>query len=92
MTPNLKKVQRKLNVLLSQTKSAIPCHLDTSEVVVCIYGSVIEYFYDVQRNEAETVVMKVVSGIFFRYLHDTCIQYITIHKRIFLNKQEPCKF
>ena len=49
---------------LKFAKSAIPCHLDTSEVVVCIYGSVIEHFYDVQSNEAETVVMKVVSGIF----------------------------
>mgnify|MGYP001108286302 CR=1 FL=1 len=31
--------QRMLNVLLPGTKSAIHRHTDTSEVVVCIYGS-----------------------------------------------------
>lgn len=50
-----------LNVLLSQTKSAIPCHLDTSEVVVFIYGSAIERLYDKQSNETEMVVMKIGS-------------------------------
>lgn len=37
-----------LNVLLPETKSAIHRHTDTSEVVVCIYGSAIEPFYDEQ--------------------------------------------
>lgn len=55
--------QRMLNVLLSQTKSAIPCHLDTSEVVVCIYGFAIERFYDKQGKETEMVVMKAGSNI-----------------------------
>ena len=36
--------QRMLNVLLPGTKSAIHRHTDTSEVVVCIYGSAIERF------------------------------------------------
>ena len=35
-----------LNVLLSQTKSAIPRHTDTSKIVVCIYDYAIECFYD----------------------------------------------
>ena len=39
VTPNMKKVQRMLNVLLPETKSAIPLHTATSEVVMCIYGS-----------------------------------------------------
>lgn len=46
-----------LNVLLPRTKSAIPRHKDTSEVV-CIYGSAFERFYDDQGNEMEMVVMK----------------------------------
>lgn len=49
-----------------KTNSAIPCHLDTSEFVVCIYGSSIEHFYDEQVNETEMVVMKTgrdTSGI-----------------------------
>lgn len=50
--------QRMLNVLLLGTKSAIHRHTDTSEVVVCIYGSAIERFYDVQGNETGMVVMK----------------------------------
>ena len=49
-----------LNVLLPETKSAIPCHFDTSEVV-CTYVSDIERFYDEQGNETESVVMKVGS-------------------------------
>ncbi len=53
--------QRMLNVLLSGTKSAIHRHTDTSEVVVCIYGSAIERFYDEQGNETEMVVMKAGS-------------------------------
>lgn len=53
--------QRMLNVLLPGTKSAIHRHTDTSEVVVCIYGSAIERFYDEQGNETEMVVMKAGS-------------------------------
>lgn len=34
-----------------------------SEVVVCIYGSAIERFYDEQGNETEMVVMKAGSEI-----------------------------
>ena len=50
-----------LNVLLPGTKSAIHRHFDTSEVVVCIYGSAIERFYDEEGNETEMVVMKAGS-------------------------------
>lgn len=50
-----------LNFLLPGTKSAILRHTNTSEVVVCIYGSAIERFYDKQGNEAERVVMKAGS-------------------------------
>lgn len=53
--------QRMLNVLLPGTKSAIHHHTDTSEVVVCIYGSAVEWFYDEQGNETEIVVMKAGS-------------------------------
>ena len=45
-----KKEQRMFNVLLPETKSAILRHTDTSEVIVCIYGSAIECFYDEQGN------------------------------------------
>lgn len=55
--------QRMLNVLLPGTKSAIHCHTDTSEVVVCIYGSAKERFYDEEGNETEMVVMKAGSDI-----------------------------
>ena len=40
-----------LNVLLPGTKFAIHRHTDTSKIVVCIYGSTIERFYDEQSNE-----------------------------------------
>lgn len=53
--------QRMLNVLLPGTKSAIHWHTDTSEVVVCIYGSAIERFYDDEGNETEMVVMTAGS-------------------------------
>ena len=53
--------QRMLNVLLPGTKSAIHRHTDTSEVVVCIYGSAIERFYDDEGNETEMVVMTASS-------------------------------
>lgn len=55
--------QRMLNVLLPGTKSAIHKHSDTSEVVVCIYGSAIERFYDDQGNEMEMVIMRAGSDI-----------------------------
>ena len=55
--------QRMLNVLLPGSKSAIHRHTDTSEVVVCIYGSVIERFYDEEGKETEVVVMKAGSNI-----------------------------
>ena len=54
--------QRMLNVLLPGTKSAIHRHTDTSEVVVCIYGSAIERFYDDEGNETEMVVMTAGSN------------------------------
>lgn len=53
--------QRMLNVLLPGTKSAIHRHSNTSEVVICIYGSAIERFYDDQGNETEMVVMTAGS-------------------------------
>ena len=53
--------QRMLNVLLPGTKSAIHRHTDTSEVVVCIYGSAIERFYNDEGNETEMVVMTAGS-------------------------------
>lgn len=52
--------QRMLNVLLPGTKTPIHRHQDTSEVVVCIYGSAIERFYDADGNEIE--VVKMVAG------------------------------
>ena len=53
--------QRMLNVLLPTTKSAIHRHSDTSEVVICIYGSAIERFYNDEGNETEMVVMTAGS-------------------------------
>lgn len=53
--------QRMLNVLLPRTKSAIHRHTDTSEVVVCIYGSAFERFYDDEGNETEMVEMSAGS-------------------------------
>jgi cupin fold WbuC family metalloprotein len=53
--------QRMLNVLLPGTKSAVHRHTDTREVVVCIYGSAIERFYDDKGNETEMVVMTAGS-------------------------------
>lgn len=53
--------QRMLNVLLPTSKSAVHRHLDTTEVVICIYGSAIERFYDDEGNETEMVVMKAGS-------------------------------
>ena len=48
-----------LNFLLPGTKSAILRHTDTSEVVVCIYGSAIERFYDKQDNGTEMVFFRI---------------------------------
>lgn len=53
--------QRMLNVLLPGTKTPIHRHQDTSEVVVCIYGSAIERFYDADGIETEVVHMKAGS-------------------------------
>lgn len=53
--------QRMLNVLLPGTKSAIHRHTDTSGVVVCIYVSAIERFYDDEGNETEMMVMTAGS-------------------------------
>lgn len=53
--------QRMLNVLLPGTKSPIHRHNDTSEEVICIYGSAIERFYDDCGNETESVLMKAGS-------------------------------
>ena len=53
--------QRMLTVLLPTTKSAIHRHSDTSEVVICIYGSAIERFYDSDGNETEVVLMMAGS-------------------------------
>ena len=50
-----------LNVLMSGSKSDIHRHTDTSEVLVCIYGSAIKRFCDEQSNETEVVVMKAGS-------------------------------
>ncbi len=52
--------QRMLNVLMPGTKTAIHRHQDTSETVLCIYGSAIERFYDADGNETE--VVKMVAG------------------------------
>ena len=48
-----------LNVLLPETNSAFPCHTNTSEVIVCIYGSAIELFYDEQGNDIEMVNFQI---------------------------------
>ena len=53
--------QRMLNVLMPGTKTAIHRHQDTSETILCIYGSAIERFYDADGNETE--VVKMVAGV-----------------------------
>lgn len=52
--------QRMLNVLLPGSKTQIHRHQDTSEVVICIYGSVIERIYDENGREIEN--HKIVAG------------------------------
>lgn len=52
--------QRMLNVLLPGTKTAIHRHQNSSETVICIYGSAIERFYDENGNETE--VIKMIAG------------------------------
>lgn len=59
MTPSMKKEKLMLNVLLPERKSAIPRHTNTSEVIVCIYGSAIELFYDEQGNDIEMVNFQI---------------------------------
>lgn len=54
-------LNRMLNVLLPGTKFAIPLYADTYKIVVCIYPSAIERFYDEQGDETEMVVMKAGS-------------------------------
>lgn len=54
--------QRMLNVLLPGTKSAIHRHRNTSEVVICIYGSAIERFYDEQGNQTEEITLTAGGG------------------------------
>lgn len=51
-----------LNVLLLETMSVFPRHIDTSEFFVFIYGSAIERFHDKQGNDLEMVVMKAGSN------------------------------
>lgn len=49
---------------MPRTKSAISCHTNTSEVMICIYPSAIERFYDEQGNDLELVVMKAGNDTF----------------------------
>lgn len=56
-------LQRMLNVLLPGSKTQIHRHISTSEVVVCIYGSVIERLYDENGNEDRCVFLKAGSDI-----------------------------
>ena len=55
--------QRMLNVLLPGTKTTIHRHRDTSEVVICIYGSAIEKFYDSEGNETECIKMQAGTRV-----------------------------
>ena len=48
-----------LNVLLTGNKFAIYRHIDTSEVLVCIYGSAIERFYVKQGYKTEMVDFQI---------------------------------
>lgn len=54
---------RMLNILLPGTKTPIHRHTETSEVVVCIYGSAIERFYDADGKETVVVLMKAGTDI-----------------------------
>lgn len=53
--------QRMLNVLQPGTKTQIHRHRNSSETVLCIYGSAIERFYDEDGNETECVIIKAGS-------------------------------
>ena len=55
--------QRMLNVLLPGAKTPIHRHQDTSEVVICIYGSAIERFYDNEGNEIDVIRLAAGSDI-----------------------------
>ncbi len=55
--------QRMLNVLLPGTKTAIHRHRNSSETVLCIYGSAIERFYDESGKETQCVLMQAGSDI-----------------------------
>ncbi len=48
-------------MLLPSTKSAFHRQANRGELVVCIFGSVIERFYDDESNETYIVVMTVGS-------------------------------
>ena len=50
--------QRMLNILLPGTFVAPHKHEDTSEVVVCIYGTVIERLYDNEGREVQKIEMQ----------------------------------
>ena len=50
----------KFNIAHSAS-SAIPRHTNTPEVVVCIYGSPIERFYDKQGNGTEMVFFQILA-------------------------------
>lgn len=45
-------------------KYVIPRHTTTSEVVVCIYPSAIESFYDEQGNEMEIVCFQIENTMY----------------------------
>lgn len=61
------------NVLLPRTKSSIPLHTNTSEVMICIYPSAIERFYDEQGNETEMVDFQIaVRRKCMKYLINKC--------------------
>ena len=48
-----------INVFLPGTMSVIPRHTNTSEVIVCIYGSAIERFYVKQGYKTEMVDFQI---------------------------------
>lgn len=58
--------QLMLNCILFGTKEQIHCHCDTNEVLFCVYGSLVERFYDEQGNLTEEVTLTAggdVSGV-----------------------------
>lgn len=57
------RTKKDVNIQHSTIKIAIgiPRHTNTSEVVVCIYGSAIERFCDKQGNETEMVCFQIIE-------------------------------